>query len=87
MKAQSIKTCQFCATEIPEAAIVCPQCRRDVLPAASDQSHDPFAQQHTPILEKKVSGITFAGYLGILLGVLLVYAGAVISAQARSDAA
>jgi len=52
----------------------------------NDQSHTPFAQP-MPILEKKISGITFAGYLGILLGVLLVYAGTIMRAQPRSEAA
>jgi hypothetical protein len=87
MKAQSMKTCQFCAAEIPEAAIVCPQCRRDVVPDASAKSQDPFAQVHTPILKKKVGGITFAGYLGILLGALFVYVGALVRAHARHDGA
>jgi uncharacterized membrane protein YvbJ len=87
MKAQSMKTCQFCGTEIPEPAIVCPQCRRDVVPRGSAESHDAFAEQGTPILQKKVGGITFAGYLGILLGVLFVYVGAVWRAHSRDDGA
>jgi hypothetical protein len=76
-----MRKCRFCASEIPDAARVCPHCQRDLIPghatgAAPAQNVtvtgvDPFGHLHAEIHGKKAGSITVVGYMGIGLGVLL----------------
>lgn len=77
---QAIKACPMCGESILAVAKKCKHCG-----SMLDKSHlqdtnvkikgsDPFAELHSDIQSKKEGKLTFVGYLGMGLGLLIVIA-------------
>lgn len=65
-----MKKCPFCAEDIQNAAIVCKHCRRDLVVVKG-----PVSPLAAPVgkLEKAEGRINLIGYMGIALGLLIVF--------------
>lgn len=73
-----LRKCPFCAEEIKAEALKCKHCGSMLDGSPVEQKVtvsgiDPFAQYHTEIKGKKKGKITFVGYLGLGLGVLMLF--------------